>query len=429
MPTPKTDYYFRRFGFCERQIETPPQPDLGIIIVIPCFNEPDLICSLESLWCCDRPECSAEVIVVVNSPAGCPQEIRCQNQATLKIATAWMEQHRDPRLAFHTVHFPELPRKHAGVGLARKIGMDEALRRFDDLGRPEGIIAGYDADCRCEANYLAAIERHFAQNARSPGCSIYFEHPLSGALPPPVYEAVAAYELHLRYYVQALRYAGFPHAHHTIGSCMAARAGAYRQQGGMNKRKAGEDFYFLHKIIPLGGFGDLSGTTVHPSPRPSDRVPFGTGKTVRDRLAGQEIKTYPLDAFLDLRKLFDDLPLIYRRGERSADENTKRWPESVRSFLNQSSFSEAMKEIRRNTASELAFRKRFFHWFDGFRAMKFVHHARDRFYGDGKVEEEPAKLLAKLTPEGKLDADLSLLGLLRIHRALDRGGSPTTLYH
>jgi len=39
-----------------------------------------------------------------------------------------------------------------------------------------------------------------------------------------VYGAIAAYELHLRYYVQALRYAGFPHAHHTVGSCLAVRA-------------------------------------------------------------------------------------------------------------------------------------------------------------------------------------------------------------
>ena len=424
MPTPETDYYFRRFGFCERQIATPPQADLSIVVVIPCFNEPDLIGSLETLWFCERPECSVEVIVVLNSPAGCSAEIRSQHQATLKIATAWIEQHRDLRLAFHALHFPELPRKHAGVGLARKIGMDEALRRFDDLGRTEGIIVGYDADCRCEANYLTAIERHFAQNTRSPGCSIYFAHPLSGALPPPVYEAIAAYELHLRYYIQALRYAGFPHAHHTIGSCMAVRAGVYCQQGGMNKRKAGEDFYFLHKIIPLGGFGDLTGTTVYPSPRPSDRVPFGTGKAVGDFLAGREIKTYPLDAFLDLRKLFDDLPLIYRQGDKSADEHTGRMPESVRSFLDQSSFSEAMKEIRRKTSSEPAFQKRFFRWFDGFRAMKFVHHARDRFYGERNVGEESAKMLAKLAPDRKPDTAMSLRELLEIYRALDRGELP-----
>ena len=278
MPTRETEYYFRRFGFCARQIASRPDAGLGIVVVVPCCNEPDLVGSLASLRHCERPGCSVEVIVVVNASAGCRAEVRLQNQATLNIAAEWTAQHSDARFAFHTLHFPELPPKQAGVGLARKIGMDEALRRLDDIGRPDGIIAGYDADCRCAPNYLTAIERYFERTPASPGCSIYFEHPLEGPMSPQVYEGVAAYELHLRYYIQALRHAGFPHAHHTLGSCMAVRADAYRKQGGMNKRKAGEDFHFLNKVIPLGGFADLTRTTVYPSPRPSDRVPFGTGK-------------------------------------------------------------------------------------------------------------------------------------------------------
>src|SRR5690606_5551781 len=132
------------------------------------------------------------------------------------------------------------------VGLARKIGMDEALRRLDRAGRLDGVIACFDADCTCDPNYLVEVERFFRENPKAPGCSIYFEHPLSGPAEPGIYQAVARYELHLRYYIEALRHAGFPHAFHTIGSSMAARASAYLQQGGMNKRQAGEDFYFLH---------------------------------------------------------------------------------------------------------------------------------------------------------------------------------------
>jgi len=298
------ELYFRRFGHCDRQIPSPPERDLGIVVVIPCFNEPDLVGALESLRLCERPEYSVEVIVVVNSPAGCGEAMRRQNEATLKIAAPWIARHQNPRLAFYLLHFPELPPKQAGVGLARKIGMDEALRRFADVGRA-GIIAGFDADCRCEGNYLTALERHFQKHPDTPACSIYFEHPLDGPLSPQNYEAVAAYELHLRYYVQALRAAGFPHAHHTLGSCMAVRADVYGKQGGMNKRKAGEDFYFLHKIIALGGFVDLTATTVLPSPRPSERVPFGTGKAVRDILSGHPIQTYSLEAFLDLKQLIE----------------------------------------------------------------------------------------------------------------------------
>ena len=420
MRSRETDLYFRRFGFCDRQIATPPEPDLGIVVVIPCFNEPDLIGSLESLWLCARPDCSVEVIVIVNSPAGCGEQIRRQNQATLKTAVEWIAQHRHPRLALHTLHFPGLPAKQSGVGLARKIGMDEALRRFDDLGRTEGIIVGYDADCRCETNYLTALERHFQANPQSPGCSIYFEHPLKGPLSSQIYGAIAAYELHLRYYVQALRYAGFPQAHHTLGSCMAVRADAYRKQGGMNRRKAGEDFYFIHKIIPLGGFTDLTSTTVYPSPRASERVPFGTGKAVRDILSGRQMKTYPLEAFLDLKQLVERVPEMYRGGKEGNSETLATLPLSVSGFMANQQFADVLVEICENTSSEAAFRKRFFRRFDGFHAMKFVHHARDCCYGEGQLEEQAARLLATINcglSRGKDPTDL-----LKIYRGLDRLG-------
>src|SRR5258705_1441196 len=270
--TRQTDGYFRRFGFCERQMQTPPDSDLSLAVVIPCFNEPDLVKSLESLRRSERPSGGVEVIVVVNSAAGCSPGILKQNQRSLNEARQWTETQKEPRLTVHLIDAQNLPPRHAGVGLARKIGMDEALRCFDDIGKlNEGIILCFDADCECAPNYLASVEGHFRVHRDSPGCSICFEHPLEGEMQPAVYDAVTNYELHLRYYVQALRYAQFPHAYHTIGSSMAVRARVYMEQGGMNRRQAGEDFYFLHKLIPLGGFTELNATTVYPSPRASDR--------------------------------------------------------------------------------------------------------------------------------------------------------------
>ncbi len=412
----EADFYFQRFGFCGRQIAAPAPRDLGLVVVIPCFNEPDLLGSLESLANCDPPGCAVEVIVVVNSSVSSGEEVRLQNQRTLEQAAEWARN----RPEVHLLHFPDLPAKHAGVGLARKIGMDEAARRLDDVRNTEGVIVGFDADCRCQRNYLTCLEQHFRRHRRSPGCSIYFEHPLTGAAGSKLEEAIVAYELHLRYYVQALRYAGFPYAHHTIGSCMAVRAEVYKKQGGMNKRQAAEDFYFLHKIIPLGGFTDLVDTTVFPSPRASDRVPFGTGKAVGDYLIGQQIRTYPLRAFLDLKQFFECLPELFQSGVNQLNGLPVFLPESIQTFLGSEAFVKVMKEIGENTASEAAFRKRFFHWFDGFRAMKFIHHARDRFYGQGNVAEEARALL---TLKGKgVAGDISVRELLGIYRRTDRGG-------
>jgi len=411
------DSYFQRFGFCERQIAIPSPSDLGLVVVIPCFNEPDLIGSLESLWQCHRPACAVEVIVVINSASNHSEAIRSQNQRTFAQATQWAAQRSEAAFAFHLLHFPDLPPKQAGVGLARKIGMDEAACRFDDALNPGGIIVGFDADCRCQRNYLTSIERHFQEHKRSPGCSIYFEHPLEGA-GPQIDEGIAAYELHLRYYVQGLRYARFPYAYHTIGSSMAVRAEAYRKQGGMNKRQAGEDFYFLQKIMSLGHFTDLTTTTVIPSPRPSERVPFGTGKAVGDYLEEPQIWTYPLEAFLDLKSFLEQVPEFFRLKDAATDKLYTSFPESIRTFLRPDIFEKAMEEIFENTSSETAFRKRFFHWFNGFQAMKFIHHARDHFYGKRSVQNEAAKLLS-LKRCGEADA-VSVLQLLTIYRRLDR---------
>lgn len=415
------DHYFSRFGFCGRQIATAPRKDLNIVVVIPSFNEPDLVGSLESLWMCDRPQNSVEVIVVINSPANCSVAVKQQNQKTLKEASAWIESHFDDRLTVRLLHFPELPPKQAGVGLARKIGMDEAARRFDDIGKSQlGIIVGYDADCRCARNYLTALDRHFQENPRSPGCSICFEHPLTGPLEPRIYDAIAAYELHLRYYVQALHFTGSPFGFHTIGSCMAVRPGVYLEQGGMNKRPAGEDFYFLQKIIALGGFTNLAATTVYPSPRVSDRVPFGTGRAVSDFLKTGEFSTDPFQAFLDLKTLFVRLPDIFRTKNFASTDWTNGLPESVQTFFAARNLAPILEEIRWNTASEAAFQKRFFRCFDGFEVMKFVHHARDHFYGAPAIQEEAEKLWRRLSGAKPSRPRDSIRELLADFRQLER---------
>jgi hypothetical protein len=407
--------YFDRFGFCPPQISKPPAADLSLVVVIPCFNEADLLASLESLWQSERPQGAVEVIVVINSAAGSSETVRAQNLQTWTEAMTWSTDHSEERFRLHVLHLPDLPPKQAGVGLARKIGMDEAVRRFDAASNPHGVIVGFDADCLCESNYLRAMERHFEENPRCPGCSVYFEHPLAG-------EAIAAYELHLRYYVQGLRGAGFPYAYHTLGSCMAVRANIYCEQGGMNKRQAGEDFYFLHKIIPLGHFMDLTETTVFPSARASDRVPFGTGKAVRDYLRDGHRKSYPLAAFLDLQQLLDFLPELFR--SRDGSRVLGVLPKAMASFLGAQDFNRSLAEIFGNTSTEAAFRKRFFHWFNAFRVMMFIHHARDNFYGESDVASAAGKLLS-LRGQGE-SAPNSIGELLRVYRELDRGRTAWT---
>ncbi|HUR45751.1 MAG TPA: glycosyltransferase [Candidatus Saccharimonadales bacterium] len=413
-----TDSYYQRFGALEPQIHQAPWPDLGLIVVIPCFDEPDLLRTLNSLKACHPPQCAVEIIVVINSSETASQEVLSRNRETLIQGLEWSTANSTPEFQCFFLHFPSLPAKQAGVGLARKIGMDEAARRFDQLDRANGVIVCLDADSECEPNYLTALELHFQQHKRTPGCSITFEHPLNGPLPSEIYRAITLYELHLRYYVLGLRLAAFPHAFHTIGSSMAVRSGIYKKQGGMNKRQAGEDFYFLHKIIPLGGFTELNSTHVVPSPRASHRVPFGTGKAVQQHLEHQELTTYPLEAFLDLHAFFR---AIQEHGA-NAFQDPRSLPASISSYLAARDFVQALQEIVANTTSRDAFLKRFFHWFNGFEAMKFVHHARDKFYGEREIEAETRRLAAMVWPNETLPRVGELQELLIWLRAREKAG-------
>jgi hypothetical protein len=416
--------YLQQRGLYPPFIFKRPSPLLGIVVVIPCHDEDFLLLSLMALKKCKRPTCDVEVIIVVNHGEHASERIKSKNQKCYEQALQWALDNNQPHLKFYPLLLDDLSKKHAGVGLARKIGMDEACYRFEKIFNPKGIIACFDADSRCDTNYLQALEAHFKQNPAAMACGIYFEHPLSGPdYPEEVYAAIVQYELHLRYYVQAQRWAGIPHAWHTIGSSMAVRCDAYQQQGGMNRRQAGEDFYFLHKFIPLGHFGEITTTKITPSPRPSQRVPFGTGRAVGDMLNnGGDYKTYNPLSFQDLKLFVDNaLPALVQPG--LPGQPLEAFPDSIRQFLLVNDFEAKLAEIQSNTSHAGAFFKRFWQWFDAFMVMKYVHFARENFYPDLGVGEAADWLLGKQGARAEA-ASASLVDQLKLFREMDKKPRP-----
>ncbi|MBL4669200.1 MAG: glycosyltransferase [Flavobacteriales bacterium] len=381
------NYYLDRFSVREQLIIQKPNTNLGIVVVIPCCNEPDLIKSLQSLYHCEQPNCSVEVIVVINASEKVEAVVLAQNKKTLLEVKEWRKEHQN-RFNFYFIEENELPKKHAGVGLARKIGMDEAVRRFEGVENNKGIITCFDADALCEPNYLVELYNHFKQYPKSPACSIHFEHPIAGnEFSEAIYNGIMQYELHLRYYKNGLAYAGFPYAFHTIGSSMAVRSYAYQKQNGMNKRKAGEDFYFLQKLIPLGDFTEIKITKIIPSPRVSDRVPFGTGKAMQNWLdeEKQELMSYSLKSFIDLKTFVEAVPKLYY--------DINAIPKSVQEFLNEIGFKENLANIKKNSKSEQHFTEVFFKWFNAFKVLKYMHFARDNYYADVPIFDGANDLL------------------------------------
>jgi len=382
--------YFERYANPITLFNDPPANSLKISIVIPCYNEPDIISSLVSLNNC-KPVVGVEVIVIVNEEETCNDEVKQQNRITLAQIETWKNK-TSLNYSLLTYHLIASARD-AGVGFARKVGMDEAARRFERANCDNGVICCFDADSTCAANYIESVSRHFPINSPKPnGATVYYEHSLPDD--NSLKEGIIQYELHLRYYVNALRLIGYPYAHQTVGSSMIVRSGIYQKIGGMNKRKAGEDFYFLHRVMPTGNFIDIKDTVIYPSARISDRVPFGTGKAMHkwQQENSTDYLTYNLLSFQDLKNLFIKSESFFELKLNEVEEQVNKLPVSIRSYLKNNEFDKALMRINSHSKNRATFINKWYQYFDGFRVLKYLHYARDNYYENKPVLGQAAAL-------------------------------------
>lgn len=390
--------YFKRFGYKTPQLSECQLESLEAVVVIPAYNEISLVESIQSLDYAGLHNHNVEVIIVFNAAEG---DISAHetNQKAMNDLKDCLVQKEMIKSKVHLLN-ETLPKKHAGVGLARKIGMDLAAKRLEEYGHLIAPIICFDADSKCQNNYLFELLNFFKNHPNMASCSIHFEHPLEGGFDRTTYEGIYNYELHLRYYVMGLNYAALPFAFHTIGSSMAVRAIDYMKQGGMNKRKAGEDFYFLQKFISLGKHGNLNSTCVIPSPRSSNRVPFGTGR-----------------AILEMQEKKKDLSLSYAFSSIEVLKSTfvemKAWRDSppkfhplLEEFLGKEVLTEYVNTARMKSKDEDHFKKEFFKKFNAFSCLKFMHYLRDVHFPNEPLSVSVPLLLKELGLEKPENIDV-----------------------
>ncbi len=409
-------YLEKRALFPELIKEAPPE-NTGIIVVVPSFNEPDITDLLDSLELCEEPACRVEVIVIVNAPANASAESLINNRKSILNTETWRQEHPERFFNLFVIDVTSEKPDGWGVGLARKTGMDEAVRRFNLLNKPDGIILNLDADCKVKSNYFTAVYNEMFDRKDRSACSIRFEHPISGnEFSEKVYRSITLYELHLRYYFQGLAYAGFPYVHHTVGSAIAVKALTYVKAGGMNRRIAGEDFYFIQKLVPAGGFFNLNLTTVFPSPRSSSRVPFGTGITISrlTEVDDEIFLTYNFQAFRELKTLFCLIEKIFLYKNDDPEFAYGDLPPGVRQFTDMGEWTAKIIEIKGNTAGIQSFRKRFFGWFNMFRIVKYLNSVHDSFFEKKPVNECASELLVAIGRNFRSNNAAELLGYFRL---------------
>ncbi|MDL2224086.1 glycosyltransferase [Bacteroidales bacterium OttesenSCG-928-M06] len=363
---------------------------MDIRVVIPCYNEPAVLDTIESLFACKEVFFRVEIIVVVNSYSISSDDIKEFNKRTFSLLKEYSGRRSTSDFILTPLLFEDLPGHQTGAGVPRKLGMDQAVECFYSENNPWGIVVSLDADCVVEDNYLVEIYKSFKRR-KLKSATLEFHHPVEH-LPKEdrIRKSTEVYEEYLRYYRVALAYTGYPYAYYTIGSAFAVTAETYRQVGGMGKQQAGEDFYFLQKVFPLGKTYFIRSTCVFPAARISDRVPFGTGPAIQVLSQDRIIKklSYQAEAFNELKSFFESVDSLFKIPEEEIIEKSKTYPLYLQNFLSENAFFEKIKEINNHTATLINFRKRFFNYFNAFRILKYLNYVHPDPYSLSDVKEQ-----------------------------------------
>jgi len=362
--------------------------DADMIVVIPCYNEPGLFDTLHNLLTCVRPAAKVMTIVVINSGERSDEAGVVQNRVSYEQALLFADKYNEPGFLFFPVLFERLPRKHAGVGLARKIGMDMAVAHFLHNENTRGVIVSLDADCTVSDNYLTAIHKAFFHESRPDVTVHHFRHRVEKN-DPALENAVRQYEAYIRYFRDMLKQTGFPWYYHTIGSAFAVTADAYVRVGGMGRQQGGEDFYFLQKVFPLGKVKELNDACVYPLARFSDRIPFGTGPALQKIMEEPDgtLKVYSRKSFSELKRLFEIKDSLFKKENKDLLTALSQLHPSLAEFLLLNGFHEDMADCNKNSASLGTFQKRFFHHFNAFRIIKYLNAVHPDPFPYEKISE------------------------------------------
>lgn len=328
------------------------------------------------------------IIFVINNSDSSIQEVKNDNKSSLDFLRKLIKQNSTDNFSKIIIESgiriglidaategKEFRDNIAGVGLARKIGMDSALQIFDYSIPGKKIIISLDADCQVEKNYLSEIINYF--NAQNISVAVVdFEHNFCEDTNNKI--AILSYEIFLRHYVAGLLFAESPFAFHTIGSTIVCDHEAYIKIGGMNTKKAAEDFYFLQKLAKHYRINRITSTKVKPSARQSWRVPFGTGRSVTDFISQNKIiKVFDPEVYLILKEwlvLFNsDLSL----NPDSLLRGSKNIHCELYNFLVIRGFRSDWQKILDNSKSKSQLDYQRKNWFDAFETLKLIHYLRD----------------------------------------------------
>ncbi|HWZ85381.1 MAG TPA: hypothetical protein VN032_04220 [Thermoanaerobaculia bacterium] len=391
--------YLSRHAEPEAALADGLEGSFGHVVVVPAYGEGQSL--FDTLGSVPKGPRGATLIVVVfnardDSPARVHEVNHASSARLFEAAKASRELGDGPpvsELAYPNGTIVVIDRARPGhflpegqgVGLARKIGNDFALRLHETGRIASPWIHNTDADTVLANDCFEQTEAVPVEG--SAAALYFFEHRLSDD--EDLALAARLYEISLRYYVLGLAWAGSPYAYEAMGSCVAIRPEAYAAVRGFPRKNAAEDFYVLDKLAKVGTIARLAGTPFLLEGRISDRVPFGTGKALSQLLEKKgtlsRFRLHHPAAFAHLSAWLRALGVVARSGgriEAALEELPRGNPffkaDVLVETLERMGAFEAMRAAVARSSDAPTMLRHFHTWFDAFRTLKLLRALQAR---------------------------------------------------
>jgi hypothetical protein len=349
-------------------------------LVVPCFEESPA--TVRRVWQ-NQPDNSAFLaIIVVNSQVPSPDwalELAGElgpdpRELAPNISIQKTEAGDAPDILIVDLYHDPIDARY-GVGLARKTGMDVALRLFADNQIRSDWLFTTDADALLPADYFTT---------KPAADDVALLYPFVHQAVPGFEAATISYEIQMLYYAAGLKWAGSPYGFPTVGSTICCKTYNYASVRGVPKRNTGEDFYLLDKLRKQGNVKPMKRSPIELDGRLSKRVPVGTGRAIE--AIGQAESDYQFehpDCFDALRDQIRLLQTLSSEQPSKIVYPDRRLEDYCRSV----NLDARYQSKRTESPSPTVMYKHLIDWFDGLRTRQFVHRMRDQHFGTVTREE------------------------------------------
>jgi len=347
--------------------KTPDKTPYDFLITIPCYDEYDYIFkTLDSINSQNKNILKNTLVsVAINNSIDEDKSIIVNNQRTYQKL---LNNKYDFELIIIDAFSKNksLESKISGAGMARKISVDLMISYL----KSNSIICFIDADTILSEKYLSIIKSSYNKHNWN-AATVNFLHQ-SDELKTK--KLIREYEKFLKVTSSNIKECGSPYSYVSLGSTMICTCSAYVSVGGMNKRAAGEDFYFLQELEKFCGVKQINDILVHPSSRYLSRLYMGTSMRLQKSLNGElNLSTlYFSESSFKILKKWIKLALSSDKKDYNAlIKDINKIDSKLLPFLYKINFKKAWDSITL-APSYNHFSKQFHRWFDALSVFKLL---------------------------------------------------------